>query len=202
MLRKFLAVAVLLCLVTSSPAAHAQMDYRTEAQNMINTLNPINQALGPLIDSANNDMRDRLEQLRGIIGEALTNLHAILKDTTIRVNADGEARLKQFNDHLRDNLDLLNKIASGQITVLDAAAKARIDQFEVATDQFTESLPIDMQPLPKVPGHGFALVRPTNKDYALLYISGAGLKKGGTEPELISCKATNRIVILAIMARS
>jgi hypothetical protein len=150
---------------------------------MINTLNPINQALGPLIDQANNDMRDRLEQIRGIIGEALTNLNAIIKDSTIRLNADGEKRLSQLNDHMRDNLDLLNGILSGKITKIDAAAQARIDQMETAADQFAESLPIGMQPLPKAPAHGFALVKPVNKEYALLYISGAGLKKGGTEPK-------------------
>ena len=146
-------------------------------------MNPINEALGPLIDSANNDLRDRLEQLRGIIGEALTNLNAIIKDSTIRLNADGEARLNQLNVHLRDNLDLLNGIASHRITQIDKAAQARIDQLEIATDQLAESLPISMQPLPKAPAHGYALVKPENKDYALLYISGAGLKKGGTEPK-------------------
>lgn len=182
MLRRTLAVIALLCIVLPCPSANAQ-DFRIEAQNMINTLNPINEALGPLIDSANNDVRDRLEQLRGIIGEALTNLNAIIKDSTIRLNADGEKRLSQLNDHLRDNLDLLNGIASGRIKQIDKAAQDRIDQLETATDQFAESLPIAMQPLPKAPAHGYSLVRPVNKDYALLYISGAGLKKGGTEPK-------------------
>jgi hypothetical protein len=182
MLRKTLGVVALLCIVIPCPNANAQ-DFRTEAQNMINTLNPINEALGPLIDSANNDLRDRLEQLRGIIGEALTNLNAIIKDSTIRLNSDGEQRLNQLNGHLRDSLDLLNGIASHRITQIDQAAQARIDQLEIATDQFAESLPISMQPLPKAPAHGYALVKPVNKDYALLYISGAGLKKGGTEPK-------------------
>jgi len=182
MLRKILAVVVLLCLIIPSSAAHAQ-DYKTEAQNMVNLLNPVNDALGPLIDQANNDMRDRLEQLRGIIGEALTNLNQIIKDRTIQLNSDGEARLNQLNSHLRDSLDLLNGITSHRITQIDKAAQDRIDQLEKATDQFAESLPIGMQPLPKSPAHGFALVKPVNKDYALLYISGAGLKKGGTEPK-------------------
>jgi hypothetical protein len=182
MLRKPLAVVVLLCIVIACSSASAQ-DYKTEAQNMINTLNPVNEALGPLIDSANNDLRDRLEQLRGIIGEALVNLNAIVKDSTIRLNADGEARLNQLNNHLRENLDLLNGIESHRITQIDQAAQARIDQFETATDQFAESLPIGMQPLPKAPAHGYALVKPVNKDYTVLYISGAGLKKGGTEPK-------------------
>jgi hypothetical protein len=182
MLRRILAVIALLCIVIPCPSANAQ-DFRIEAQNMINTLNPINEALGPLIDSANSDLRDRLEQLRGIIGEALTNLNAIIKDSTIRLNSDGEQRLNQLNSHLRDNLDLLNGIASHRITQIDKAAQARIDQLETATDQLAESLPIGMQPLPKAPAHGYALVKPVNKDYALLYISGAGLKKGGTAPK-------------------
>jgi hypothetical protein len=128
-------------------------------------------------------LRDRLEQLRGIIGEALTNLNTIIKDSTIRLNADGEARLKQLNSDVSSNLGLLNGIASGRIKQLDKAAEDRIEQMEIATDQFAESLPIDMQPLPKSPRHGFALVKPTNKNYALLYISGAGLRKGGTMPK-------------------
>ena len=61
---------------------------------------------------------------------------------------------------------------------------------ETAADQFAESLPIAMQPLPKAPAHGYSLVRPVNKDYALLYISGAGLKKGGTEPKAYSLMKT------------
>ena len=55
MLRRTLAVIALLCIVLPCPSANAR-DFRIEAQNMINTLNPINEALGPPIDSANNDV--------------------------------------------------------------------------------------------------------------------------------------------------
>lgn len=181
MLRKSLAAFALMCALV--PLTAKAQDFRQEAQNTINTLNPVNRALGPLIDQANNDARDRLEQLRGIIGEAITNLNQLIKDRTIQLNADGEARLKQVNDLVAHNLDLFNGIVSGRITQINDAAEARINQIETATDQFAEALPISMQPLPKAPAHGFALVKPTNKDYALLYISGAGLKKGGTEPK-------------------
>lgn len=177
-----LVVSVFLCVVIHCSVANA-LDFRTDAQNTINTLNPVNQALGPLIDQANNDARDRLEQLRAIIGEAITNLNQLIKDRTIQLNSDGEARLKQVNDLVANNLDLFHGIVAGTITQINDAAEARIGQIETATDQFAEALPISMQPLPKSPAHGFALVKPTNKDYALLYISGAGLKKGGTEPK-------------------
>ena len=182
MLQIPLAVVVVLLLITASRNANAQA-YRTEAQNMINTLNPTNRVLGSLIDSANGDMRDRLEQLRGIIDGALVNLDQLLKDETIRLNADGEGRLKQLDGDLRANVDLINGLASGTIKQIDDAGKARIDQSEKAFDQLLESLPVPMQPLPKPPDNGYALWKPLNRDYALLYISGAGLMKGGTKPE-------------------
>jgi hypothetical protein len=185
MAQKIIGLVLILCLVIPRVYASPSPDVAGEARNLFNQLSPMNALLGPLVDNAissgNDALAERLEQLRNIIQEALFNLNKIITDATIRVNSDAEGRLNQLSQKVNENLQLLNSIVSGQVSAIDQATEMRIDQIKDATDQLVEALPIPVQPLPNVPRTGFALIKPSSSS-TLLFVTGAGLRKGGTAP--------------------
>jgi hypothetical protein len=165
----------------------AAADVGKDAQNIANELNPLNQALGPLIDRAISDGNDalaqRLEQLRSIIQEALLTVNKIISDATININSDAEGRLEQLNRYLGDNLDTFKGIADGSVDALNKHAADRIDQLSNNIGNVVEALPIPAQPLPNVPRTGFSLVKAKTPGAPTpLFITGVGLLKGGVHP--------------------
>lgn len=66
--------------------SHGTAQGADKAVSLVNQLNPINIALGPLIDDAISDgneaLAQRLEQLRKIIQETLFNRNKIIQDRT------------------------------------------------------------------------------------------------------------------------
>ena len=156
-----------------------------DAKSLVSQLNPINLALGPLIDQAVSDgnaaLAQRLEQLRNIIEEALFNLNKIITDATITLNSDAEARLDQLNKDVSSNLQLFQAIAAGQTDQLNDAAEQRIQQFGNTTANLVAALPIPSQPLPNVPSTGFGLIKSSSQS-TTLFVTGAGFLKGGVTP--------------------
>lgn len=161
--------------------ANVVSDAASQAQNLIGQLNPINLALGPLIDDAVSDgnaaLAQRLEQLRNIIEEVLFNLNKIITDATTTLNSDAAARLDQLNKDVSSNLQLFQSIASGQTEKLNDAAEQRIQQFGNTTANLVAALPIPSQPLPNVPNMGFSLVKSPSQ-YTTLFVTGAGFFHG------------------------
>jgi hypothetical protein len=159
---KLRALSLVLLLVCVSPL-NAAVDVAKEARSIQDELNPVNQALGPLIDRAISDGNDalaqRLEQLRGIIQEALSSVNKIVTDATININSDAEGRLSQLNMYLQNNLDTFKGIADGSIDALNKDAADRIDQLSNNIGNLVEALPIPTQPLPNVPRMGYSLVK-------------------------------------------
>ena len=171
----------LLLSIAVSPAG-ADGNALDQAKSLVRSLNPINLALGPLIDQAvsdgNSALAQRLEQLRSIIQEALFNLNKIIMDATTTLNSDTAARLDQLNNAVSSNLQLFQAIASGQTDALNTDAEQRIQQFGNTTANLVAALPVPSQPLPNVPNTGFSLVKSQSQS-TILFVTGAGLLKGG-----------------------
>jgi hypothetical protein len=178
-------LCIFLLLTIAGRPAGADGNPLAQAQGLVGSLNPINLALGPLIDQAISDgntaLAQRLEQLRSIIQEALFNLNKIIKDATITLNSDAEARLEQLNRDVSSNLQLFQAIAAGQTDMLNDAAEQRIQQFGNTTANLVAALPIPSQPLPNVPATGFSLVK-SQSQYTTFFVTGAGFLKGGVTP--------------------
>jgi hypothetical protein len=180
--------ALLLALVLLwMPPQHAAADAGSDARAILNQLNPINLALGPLIDhaisSSNDALAQRLEQLRGIIQETLFNVNKIVNDATINANSDAAGRLAELNRYVQNNLATFNGVVNGSIDALDQSTKARIDQLGDRAGNLVLALPIPAQPLPNVPGEGYSLVKvKPSAAPTPLFVSGAGLMLGGKRP--------------------
>jgi hypothetical protein len=177
-----LLLALLLICVSPQPAVG---DVGKDAQALAGQLNPINVALGPLIDRAISDGNDalaqRLEQLRSIIQEALFNVNKIISDATININSDAAGRLADLNGYVQVNLATFKGIADGSIDALNENAKQRIDQLSNNAANLVMALPIPAQPLPNVPNNGYSIVKASGASTPL-FITGAGLLRGGKHP--------------------
>ena len=181
--RALLLVLLLICM----PPQRAVADVGSDAHALADQLNPINVALGPLIDhaisSGNDALAQRLEQLRSIIQEALFNVNKIISDATINLNSDAAGRLAELNRYVQDNLATFKGIADGSIDALNQDAKQRIDQLSNNAANLVLALPIPAQPLPNVPSDGYSLVRVTASGASTpFFITGAGLMRGGKRP--------------------
>jgi hypothetical protein len=179
-------LACLLLLGGTVSTIHADLDVAQQASALIGTLNPVNLALGPLVDNAissgNFALAQRLEQLRAIIQESLYTLDQIAQKRITQVNADAEGRIKQLQDAVNQNQLLFNSILSKNIEKVDDVSYKRIQQLGDTTGNLIQALPIPASPLPDVPGTGFAVVRETG-EYTSIFITGVGLYKGKTKPD-------------------
>jgi hypothetical protein len=173
-----------LLLICVSPR-FAVADVGKDARALEDQLNPINVALGPLIDRAISDGNDalaqRLEQFRSIIQEALFNVNKIISDATININSDAAGRLAQLNGYVQSNLETFKGIANGSIDALNKDTRQRIEQLSNNAANLVLALPIPAQPLPNVPNNGYSVVKASGASTPL-FITGAGLLRGGRQP--------------------
>src|SRR5260370_13401473 len=140
---------------------NADFDAVGAAKGLIGQLDPINIALGPLIDDAiskgNYALAQRLDQLRAIIQEALFNLNEIAQARIKQVDQAAMNRITQLQTVANQQIGMLNYIASGPITQIDNATEARIKQLGDTAGNLVEALPIPISALVDVPPTGFAV---------------------------------------------
>lgn len=184
------AICTLLCvalLLVQMPAARADIDLSETAKALVGQLNPVNMALGPLVDDAiskgNAALAQRLEQLRAVIQEALFTLDQIATKQVTKMNADTEARIRQLQDDVNQNQLLFQSILNGTISQVDDAAYKRILQAGDTTGNLIQSLPVPANPLPDVPPTGFAIVKENGTPTTSLFVTGVGLYKGQSKPD-------------------
>src|SRR5580700_11670752 len=143
-------LACLLLLGGTVSTIHADLDVAQQASALIGTLNPVNLALGPLVDNAissgNFALAQRLEQLRAIIQESLYTLDQIAQKRITQVNADAEGRIKQLQDAVNQNQLLFNSILSKNIEKVDDVSYKRIQQLGDTTGNLIQALPIPASP--------------------------------------------------------
>jgi hypothetical protein len=208
MFRSILSLLLVLTILINPIEARASVlsDAAAQAQNLIGELNPINLALGPLINDAiargDDALRQRLEQLHAIIQEALFTLNQIAQQRIEQVNQDVIARLQQLQQITNQSIEQLNALAQGRITQIDSSLQARITQMGDATANVIASLPIPIEPLLNVGPTGITTVRQSGM-YTTLLLTGSGLFKNNTKPEaylIDSEKAHAGIDILDVLA--
>jgi hypothetical protein len=185
-----LVSCVLVAALLSPPSttlvwAQSGADVTKEASNLYNTLNPINIALGPLIDRAASDadsvLQARLEQLHGIIQEALYTLDQIAKTRIEQINQDTKERLDQLQAATSQAIQQLNDLAGDRITQIDDSLQARIDQLGNAAGNLVASLPIPIEPILNVGTQGVTTYKNVG-DYTTIFVAGSGLRKDGYQP--------------------
>jgi hypothetical protein len=174
----------LVSIVATEPV-QAQTTVVQEATNLFNTLNPINIALGPLIDRAVADgdsaLQARLEQLHGIIQEALYTLDQIAKTRIEQINQDTKDRLNQLQGAISQTLSQLNELVGDRIATINDDLQARIDQLGAAAGNLIASLPIPVEPVLNVGSQGITTYKNTG-DYTTVFVTGSGLRKDGYQP--------------------
>jgi hypothetical protein len=172
--------------MNQEPQAQADLDLSGPARGLVGQLNPVNVALGPVVDDAiskgNVALAQRLEQLRAIIQEALFTLDQIATKQVTKVNADTDGRIKELQDYANQNQLLFQSIINGTITQVDDATYKRILQAGDTTGNLIQSLPIPADPLPDVPPTGFALVKEYGETNTTLFVTGVGLYKDNYVP--------------------
>jgi hypothetical protein len=187
---KTLVSCVLVAALLAPPSAtlawaQSGADVTKEASNLYNTLNPINIALGPLIDRAASDadsvLQARLEQLHGIIQEALYTLDQIAKTRIEQINQDTKDRLNQLQAATSQAIQQLNDLAADRITQIDDSMQARIDQLGNAAGNLVASLPIPIEPILNVGTQGITTYKNVG-DYTTVFVAGSGLRKDGYQP--------------------
>jgi len=187
------------------PSAQADIDVSGQAQGLVGQLNPVNLALGPLVDDAiskgNVALAQRLEQLRAIIQEALFTLDQIATKQITKVNADAEARIQQLQDDVNQNQLLFHSILDGTINKINDATYQRILQTGDTTGNLIQSLPIPASPVPDVPPTGFALVKENGGATTSLFVTGVGLYKGHARPDAYLLSAGDKDGFLSFGGR-
>lgn len=198
----------LLCivlLVAQLTPARADIDPIGQAKGLIGQLNPVNLALGPLVDDAiskgNAALAERLEQLRAIIQEALFTLDQIATKQVTKLNADAEARIKQLQDDVNQNQLLFKSILDGTITQINDAAYKRILQAGDTAGNLIQSLPIPASPLPDVPSTGFSIVKDNGGSTTSLFVTGVGLYKGRSKPDAYLLSTGDKDTLLSFGGR-
>jgi hypothetical protein len=186
MYRKAMVLAVIVLLGSSQICPlYAQGDVIQQAQTIVNNLNPINQALGPLIDRAVADGNDalaaRLQQLQSIIQEALASLDAILDKRISQLDDVAKNRIAQLTDATNSALAQLNALVDGTVNGLDAALAQRIDQLQGAVGNTVASLPLPTEPIITVGPQGITIYKQKGT-FTELSLPGIGLLKNGTKP--------------------
>lgn len=189
LVRNLCVLLLVASLTLSPPTSQADVgtDIKTQATSLYNTLNPINIALGPLIDRAAQDgdavLQQRLEQLHGILQEALSTLDEIAKKRIEQLNQDVKNRLDQLQAATGQAIDQLNALAEGRISQIDDALEARIDQLGSAAGNVVASLPIPIEPIMNVGTRGITIYKNTG-DFTTVFITGSGLRKNDTTPDV------------------
>jgi len=196
------ALRLLCCLLIGSllsGPSNAQFDPIGAAKGLIGQLNPVNLALGPLIDDAiskgNYALAQRLDQLQSIIQEALFNLNEIAEGRIKQVDQAAMNRITQMQTVANQQSGMLNDIISGRIKDIDTATEARIKQLGDTAGNLVEALPIPISALVDVPPTGFALVKEPGNE-TILFITGAGLFKQSEKPVAYIIKGNEKKPLL------
>ena len=189
-IRSFIPICLVICLLIQLvvPAnAQSTSDLVSLATSVINPLKAMDSlvlgGIGEAISKGNDDLRDRLEQLHGIIQEALATADQILKSRIDQLDNAAKNRIAQS---LRGTMELANKFSADYqqgIRQADAALEQRILQFQQQVGNIVAALPINFDPIINVdPAKGLTTVRGRG-DYTTLFLSGVGLFKDGTKPQ-------------------
>jgi hypothetical protein len=173
----------LLCLI--SPTASA--DVADDAKGLIAQLNPINLALGPLIDRAAADgnavLQQRLEQLNGIIQLALFSLNQIATQRMNDLDAKTRQQIAELNRYVSTNLLQFNYIVGKNLSDANAYLSQNLDKFNfgvannIASVQFLNTVP-----LLNIGSSGLTTFKQQGA-YTDVFLVGSGFKKFNETPE-------------------
>ncbi len=175
---------VLLALLIGPPnAAAGTFD---DAQDVINQLNPINLALGPLIDRAiargDEALARRLQQLQEIIQQALATADAILARRIADVDGRAQNRLSQLAKTIDDSIGQLNGVINDTIPILDERVQQRIRQMQTDFGQLIEAINwLNIDPVVNLGPEGMSIYKESGPTTSI-FVSGVGLQKAGVSP--------------------
>lgn len=184
--KKLVACIIIALLCSNTPAASA--DVIDDAKGLIAQLNPINVALGPLIDRAAADgnavLQQRLEQLNGIIQLALYSLNQIATQRINDIDAKARQQIIDLNKYVSTNLLQFNYIVGKNLSDANAYLSQNLDKFNfgvannIASVQFLNTVP-----LLNIGSSGMTTFKQQGA-YTDIFLAGSGFKKFNETPEV------------------
>jgi hypothetical protein len=157
----------------------------------------INQA----IDRGNDRVKERLDQLNGIVQSAIFNIDQVISKNLDR--ADGQVRRQRLEAvrQIEGLVGQVNEILSVGIARIDEVLATRLEGLQNSLANALGSLPITVEPLINVRGSALAMIRETSPKTQIV-LTGSALFKDNIKPTATLIKDTGQEIPISVDAAS